>query len=156
MTETRISRRSPSRQTTQAVQLCTLALRVVGFVDAAHFVHGTFLGYLWCFTRRLIRGPSGRKRFNVLGAIDAVTHELTTQRDDDRRGDLRIARQALGALSGAADELGPGQCSLPAVRAGADLGGRVEDRVTVRVRPAAGRRRERDVLDHPTSCFHAD
>jgi len=24
------------------------------------------------------RGPSGRKRFNVLGAIDAVTHELTT------------------------------------------------------------------------------
>ena len=52
--------------------------RVVCFVDAAHFVHGTFLGYLWCFTRLLIRGPSGRKRFNVLGAIDAVTHELTT------------------------------------------------------------------------------
>ena len=52
--------------------------RVVCFVDAAHFVHGTLLGYLWCFTRLLIRGPSGRKRFNVLGAIDAVTHELTT------------------------------------------------------------------------------
>jgi transposase len=52
--------------------------RVVCFVDAAHFVHGAFLGYLWCFTRLLIRGPSGRKRFNVLGAIDAVTHELTT------------------------------------------------------------------------------
>jgi transposase len=51
--------------------------RVVCFVDAAHFVHGTFLGYLWCFTRLLIRGPSGRKRFNVLGAIDAVTRELT-------------------------------------------------------------------------------
>ena len=61
--------------------------RVVCFVDAAHFVHGTFLGYLWCFTRLLIRGPSGRKRFNVLGAIDAVTRELTTvtQRHDDRR-----------------------------------------------------------------------
>lgn len=52
--------------------------RVVCFVNAAHFVHGTFLGYLWCFTRLLIRGPSGRKRFNVLGAIDAVTRELTT------------------------------------------------------------------------------
>jgi transposase len=52
--------------------------RVVCFVDAAHFVHGTFLGYLWCFARLLIRGPSGRKRFNVLGAIDAVTRELTT------------------------------------------------------------------------------
>ena len=56
--------------------------RVVCFVDAAHFVHGTFLGYLWCFTRLLIRGPSGRKRFNVLGAIDAVTHELTTVTND--------------------------------------------------------------------------
>lgn len=56
--------------------------RVVCFVDAAHFVHGTFLGYLWCFTRLLARGPSGRKRFNVLGAIDAVTHELTTVVND--------------------------------------------------------------------------
>jgi transposase len=56
--------------------------RVVCFVDAAHFVHGAFLGYLWCFTRLLIRGPSGRKRFNVLGAIDAITHELTTVVND--------------------------------------------------------------------------
>jgi transposase len=56
--------------------------RVVCFVDAAHVVHGTFLGYLWCFTRMLIRGPSGRKRFNVLGAIDAVTRELTTVTND--------------------------------------------------------------------------
>ncbi len=52
--------------------------RVVCFVDAAHFVHGPLLGYLWCFARLLMRGPSGRKRFNALGAIDAVTHELTT------------------------------------------------------------------------------
>ena len=52
--------------------------RVVCFVDAAHFVHGPYLGYLWCFVRLLMRGPSGRKRFNVLGAIDAVTHGLTT------------------------------------------------------------------------------
>jgi transposase len=52
--------------------------RVVGFVAAAHFVRGTLLGYLWCFTRLLVRGPSGRERFDVLGAIDAVTHELTT------------------------------------------------------------------------------
>ena len=56
--------------------------RVVCFVDAAHFVHGTSLGDLWCFTRLLIRGPSGRKRFNVLGAIDAITHELTTVTND--------------------------------------------------------------------------
>jgi transposase len=56
--------------------------RVVCFVDAAHFVHGPILGYLWCFTRLLMRGPSGRKRFNVLGAIDAVTHQLTTVCND--------------------------------------------------------------------------
>jgi transposase len=56
--------------------------RVVCFVDAAHFVHGPFLGYLWCFVRLLMRGPSGHKRFNVLGAIDAVTHELTTVCND--------------------------------------------------------------------------
>jgi transposase len=56
--------------------------RAVCFVDAAHFVHGPYLGYLWCFVRLLMRGPSGRKRFNVLGAIDAVTHELTTVCND--------------------------------------------------------------------------
>jgi transposase len=56
--------------------------RVVCFVDAAHFVHGPYLGYLWCFVRLLMRGPSGRKRFNVLGAIDAITHELTTVGND--------------------------------------------------------------------------
>jgi transposase len=56
--------------------------RVVCFVDAAHFVHGAFPGYPWCFTRLLVRGPSGRKRLNVLGAIDAVTHELTTVVND--------------------------------------------------------------------------
>jgi transposase len=56
--------------------------RVVCFVDAAHFVHGAFLGYLWCFVRLLVRGPSGRKRFDVLGAIDAITHELTTVVND--------------------------------------------------------------------------
>ena len=56
--------------------------RVVCFVDAAHFVHRAFLGYLWCFVRLWVRGPSGRKRFHVLGAIDAVTHELTTVVND--------------------------------------------------------------------------
>jgi len=39
-------------------------------------VHGCFLGFLWCFQRVFVRAPSGRKRFNVLGALNAVTHEL--------------------------------------------------------------------------------
>ena len=50
----------------------------VFFVDAAHFVHGTYLGYLWCFVRCFIKSPSGRRRFNVLGALDAITKEIIT------------------------------------------------------------------------------
>jgi transposase len=52
--------------------------RSVFFVDAAHFVLAPFLGVLWCFARVFIRAPSGRQRFNVLGALDAITHELIT------------------------------------------------------------------------------
>ena len=52
--------------------------KVVFFVDAAHFVHRAYLGFLWCFTRTFICSPSGRRRFNVLGAINAVTKEIIT------------------------------------------------------------------------------
>jgi transposase len=48
----------------------------VYFVDAAHFVFAPFLGFLWCATRLFVRAASGRKRYNVLGALDAVTHRL--------------------------------------------------------------------------------
>lgn len=50
--------------------------RRVFFVDAAHFVYAPFLGYLWCIVRLFIAAPSGRKRYNVLAAVDAVSHEL--------------------------------------------------------------------------------
>jgi transposase len=39
-------------------------------------VFGPFLGYLWCLARLLVPGPSGRKRYNVLAALNAVTHEV--------------------------------------------------------------------------------
>jgi transposase len=48
------------------------------FVDAAHFVMLPFLGYLYSLTVRYVKSVSGRKRFNVLGALNAVTHELVT------------------------------------------------------------------------------
>jgi transposase len=48
----------------------------VFFVDAAHFVYGTFLCCLWTIARRFIRAASGRQRFNVLGAWNAVTRKL--------------------------------------------------------------------------------
>lgn len=50
--------------------------RAVFFVDAAHFVVAAFLGWLWCAARLFVRGASGRQRYNVLGALNAVTHEL--------------------------------------------------------------------------------
>ena len=48
----------------------------VFFVDAAHFVFGTFLCCLWSFTRIFVRAASGRQRFNVLGAWNGVRREL--------------------------------------------------------------------------------
>jgi transposase len=48
----------------------------VFFVDAAHFVFGTFLCCLWSFTRLFVRAASGRQRFNVLGAWNAVSRTL--------------------------------------------------------------------------------
>ena len=50
----------------------------VFFVDAAHFVFGTFLCCLWSFSRIFVRAASGRQRFNVLGAWNAVTRELVS------------------------------------------------------------------------------
>ena len=56
--------------------------RTVFFVDAAHVVLGAYLGYLWCFARLFIRAPSGRQRFTVLGALNAVTHHVITVTND--------------------------------------------------------------------------
>ena len=36
------------------------------------------MGLLWCFSRIWFGSPSGRRRFNVLGALNAVTHEVIT------------------------------------------------------------------------------
>jgi transposase len=56
--------------------------RAVFFVDAAHFVMGAFLGFIWCFERLFVKSPSGRKRFNVLGALNAITHEVILVTND--------------------------------------------------------------------------
>ena len=56
--------------------------RSVLFVDAAHFVHSPFLGYIWCLVRMFVRGPSGRNRYNVLAALDALTHRVIRVAND--------------------------------------------------------------------------
>jgi len=50
--------------------------RTVYFTDAAHFVHGAFIACVWCIVRIFIPTPSGRGRYNVLGVIDAITHNF--------------------------------------------------------------------------------
>lgn len=74
----------------------------VFFVDAAHFVFGTFLCCLWCVARIFVRAASGRQRFNVLGAWNAVSRQLisvtnTTVVNTDTMGELlrTIAAQGL-------------------------------------------------------------
>jgi transposase len=56
--------------------------RAVFLVDAAHLVLAPFLGFLWSLTRLFIQAPVGRQRFNVLGALNAITHELITVTND--------------------------------------------------------------------------
>jgi len=57
--------------------------RKVYFVDAAHFVLGSFLGMVWCFSRLFIKSGAGRQRYNVLGALDSHTKEVITVRSTE-------------------------------------------------------------------------
>ena len=53
------------------------------FADASHFVMGCdFLGYIYGKTRRFIKTYSGRRRYNVLGALNFVTKKVTTVSND--------------------------------------------------------------------------
>ena len=55
----------------------------VFFVDAAHFVMGSFLGMIWCFERLFLKSSSGRKRYNVLGAYSNRDTSLITITNED-------------------------------------------------------------------------
>ena len=58
--------------------------RAVFFVDAAHFVQGSFLCCVWCLVRMFVRGSAGRRRYNVLGAWNGVTRALVRVTNDTR------------------------------------------------------------------------
>jgi transposase len=66
------------------------AEKQVFFVDSAHFVRGAFLGVLWSLTRIFVKTPSGRQRFNVLGALNAITHEIVTVCNDSYINSLTV------------------------------------------------------------------
>ena len=53
------------------------------FMDASHFVMGCdFLGYIYGMVRRFIKTYSGRKRYNVLGALNFISKKVTTVTND--------------------------------------------------------------------------
>lgn len=52
------------------------------FMDAAHFVMGGFAGRVWSVVRKFVRTASGRKRFNVLGALNFVSKKIETVVND--------------------------------------------------------------------------
>lgn len=60
------------------------------FVDAAHFVMLPFLGYLYSLALRYVKSVSGRKRFNVLGALHVLSHELVTITNHDYINSLSV------------------------------------------------------------------
>ena len=50
--------------------------RAVFFIYAAHFVLSPFFAFLCASSLIFISAPARRSRFNVLGALNAITHEL--------------------------------------------------------------------------------
>ena len=73
------------------------------FMDASHFVHEPYQGRVWTTKRKYIRSASGRKRFNVLGAIDysskkafTVCNETTINSDTVCNVLIRMRRKHKG------------------------------------------------------------
>jgi transposase len=64
------------------IELAKKGLIAFYFVDAAHFVHAPYLASVWSFARIFIKSSAGRKRFNVLGALNAISKELITITND--------------------------------------------------------------------------
>jgi transposase len=69
--------------------------RRVLFADAAHFVRGGFLAYLWCLIRWVVPTGSGRQRYSVLGALDAVTRALVRETTDGTVTEVTAGRLLL-------------------------------------------------------------
>ena len=85
----------PAKADTSAQRICydTILLPLISkakeqklvllFLDASHFVMGCdFLGCIYGKTRRFIKTFSGRKRYNVLGALNFATKKVTTVTND--------------------------------------------------------------------------
>lgn len=52
------------------------------FFDDARFVLDAFPGILWSFSRLFVKTSAGRKRFNMLGALNTITYEMVMVTND--------------------------------------------------------------------------
>lgn len=64
-----------------AIEAASNNLLSLYFVDAAHFVQGSFLGCLWSVVTFFVRAASGRQRYNVLGAINPFSKSFISVRN---------------------------------------------------------------------------
>lgn len=77
------------------LDLAEAGRRRVFFADAAHFVRGGFLAYLWCLVRWVVPTGSGRQRYSVLAALDAVSRTLVREATDGTVTEVTAGRLLL-------------------------------------------------------------
>ncbi len=65
-----------------AIQQAKSGLTHLFFMDASHFVMGGLPARLWGKVRHWVKTCSGRKRFNVLGALNFVSKKIETVTND--------------------------------------------------------------------------
>ena len=65
-----------------AIQQAKSGLIQLFFMDASHFVMGGLPARLWGKVRHWVKTGSGRKRFNVLGALNFVSKKIETVTND--------------------------------------------------------------------------
>jgi len=64
------------------IEKAKVGLMELFFMDASHFVMGGLPGRLWSKVRRWIKTNSGRKRYNVLGALNFVSKKIEMVTND--------------------------------------------------------------------------
>jgi transposase len=65
-----------------AIEGAKAGLLELFFVDASHFVMGGVPGRLWGKVRLWVKTGTGRKRYNVLGALNFVSHKIETVKNN--------------------------------------------------------------------------
>jgi transposase len=65
-----------------AIEKAKSGLIELFFMDASHFVMGGSPGRLWGKIRHWVKTSSGRKRYNVLGALNFVSKKIETVAND--------------------------------------------------------------------------